>query len=49
MARRSVLSLVAEQRKEFVRTLGASDRVRIDDTLRRCATSSSGSRLIGKT
>ena len=31
MARRSVLSLVAEQRKEFVRTLGASDRVRIDE------------------
>ena len=48
MARRSVLSLVAEQRKEFVRTLGASDRVRIDEYFTALRTSSSGSRLIWK-
>lgn len=31
MARKSVLSLVAEQRKSFVAQLGASDRARIDE------------------
>lgn len=31
MARRSVLSIVGEQRKDFVKTLGATDRVRMDE------------------